>query len=150
LKFYLFWETAKVLAPGVQTVLLHMDEKWFFAIVVRKHNKSVPFLGVLPVHHAVHHKSHIDKLMVIATTAFLPFRNGMTKGGTAKRVSCVRVGAMRPAERDTYKRVYKGDGTFHYPKIETNRLRKKGDLYFKAMGSLEAERGRQRNRSLVC
>jgi hypothetical protein len=87
--FYLFCETANVLAPGVQTVLLHMDEKWFFAIVVRKHNKSVPYLGVLPVHHAAHHKSHIDKLMVIATTAFLPFANDVTKGGTARRVSCV-------------------------------------------------------------
>jgi hypothetical protein len=40
---------------------------------------------------------------------------------------------MRPAERDTYMRVYKGDGTFHYPKIEMNRLRKKDDLYFKSM-----------------
>jgi hypothetical protein len=49
-----------------------MDEKWFFAIVVRKHNKSVPFLGVLPVHHAVHHKSHIDKLMVIDRYNGLP------------------------------------------------------------------------------
>jgi hypothetical protein len=29
--------------------------------------------------------------------------------------------------------VYKGDGTFHYPKIYTNRLLRKGDLYFKSM-----------------
>jgi hypothetical protein len=57
----------------------------------------------------------------------------VTKGGTARRVSCVRVGALWPVERDTYKRVYKGDGTFHYPKIETNRLRRKGELYFKSM-----------------
>jgi hypothetical protein len=121
--------------PGDQIVKeeRHMDEKWFFAIVVRRNNKSVPFLGVAPVHHAVHHKSHIDKLMVIASTAFLPLGNDMTKGGEARRVSCVRVGAMRPAAKDTYKRVYKPDGGFHYPKIEENRLRKKGELYFKAM-----------------
>jgi hypothetical protein len=40
---------------------------------------------------------------------------------------------MQAAERETYRRVYKGDGTFHCPKIETNRLWKKDDLYFKSM-----------------
>jgi hypothetical protein len=63
--------------------------------------------------------------MVIATTAFLPFGNDVTKGGTARRVSCVRVGALQ--------RVYKDGGTFHNPKIETNRLRRKGELYFKSI-----------------
>ena len=38
--FYMFWETAMVVAAEIQTVLLHMDEKWFFAIVVRRNNKS--------------------------------------------------------------------------------------------------------------
>jgi hypothetical protein len=56
--FYLFWETAMILAPRVQTLLLHMDEKWFFC---------VPFLGVIPVHHVVHHKSHIDKLILTSS-----------------------------------------------------------------------------------
>jgi hypothetical protein len=41
---------------------------------------------------------------------------------------------MQPAERDTYKRAYKEGGTFHYPKIEANRLRRKGaELYFRPM-----------------
>jgi hypothetical protein len=29
--------------------------------------------------------------------------------------------------------VYKGGGTFHYPKMKTNRLRRKGELYFKSI-----------------
>jgi hypothetical protein len=31
--FYLFWETAMILVPRVQTVLLHMDEKDFFVML---------------------------------------------------------------------------------------------------------------------
>jgi hypothetical protein len=51
-----------LLAPGVQTVLMHMDEKWFFAIVVRRNNKSVPFLGVAPVHQTASRKASCGTL----------------------------------------------------------------------------------------
>ena len=40
---------------------------------------------------------------------------------------------MVPAARDTYRRVYRDDGTYHYPQIASNRLRRKGELYFKSM-----------------
>ena len=83
--------------------------------------------------------------MVIASTAFLPFGNDMMKGGEARKVSCVRVGAMRPASKDTYKRVYKPNGGFHYPKIEANRLRKKGELYFKSMEVTGSKEGTARS-----
>ena len=46
--------------------------KWFYSLVVRTHNKSIPFFGVSPVNHDVHHKSHLDKLMVVASFYFLP------------------------------------------------------------------------------
>lgn len=72
----MFWNAAKSLL-SVQVVQSHMDEKWFFGVVIRKHNKSVPFVGVIPVSHSVTHKSHINKTMAIASTAFVPHDNDM-------------------------------------------------------------------------
>lgn len=71
--------------------------------------------------------------MGIASTAFAPEGNDITKGGRAFRVNLVRVGRMVPAARDTYRRVYRDDGTYHYPQIASNRLRRKGEPYFKSM-----------------
>jgi hypothetical protein len=76
--FWLFWNSAQAFGSKAQIILAYMDEKWFYGIVVWKHNKRVPFLGVEPVSHSVHHKTHIHKTMAIATTAFLPFDNDMT------------------------------------------------------------------------
>ena len=47
-------------------------------------------------------------------------------------VSLVRVGKMVKATKDSYKRVYKDDGSYHYPKIAVNKLRSKGDEYFQS------------------
>eukprot|EP00978_Attheya_sp_CCMP212_P038298 scaffold188563_cov69-Attheya_sp.AAC.1 len=37
--WHLFWEGAKCVAGGVQFVLFQDDEKWFYSLVVRQHNK---------------------------------------------------------------------------------------------------------------
>ena len=47
-------------------------------------------------------------------------------------VSLVRVGKMVKATKDSYKRVYKDDGSYHYPKIPVNKLRSKGEEYFQS------------------
>jgi hypothetical protein len=133
MEFWVFWEGAKHF-NSVQLVVAHMDEKWFWAVVARKHLKYIPYLGVEPVIHGVQHKSHINKTMAIASTAFVPRNNDMeTGGGRALRVNLVRVGGMIPAEKDTYRRVYRPDGSYHYPKLPANILRKKGQEYFKGM-----------------
>jgi hypothetical protein len=132
LQFWVFWEGAKAFV-GVQVVLIQMDEKWCYEIVVRKNNKSVPFMGVEPVVHGVQHKSHIGKVLVIASTAFLPVDNDVTAGGEAFLVGLQRAGRLIPAERDTYKRVYAADGSYTYPKRLDNRLRVKGQEYFQGM-----------------
>jgi hypothetical protein len=125
--FWIFWSTAKAFAQKCQIILVQMDEKWFYALVVRRNNKSIPFLGVEPVNHPVRHKSHIGKVLVICSTAFEPTDNDMEKGGIAHKVSFERVGKMGTAEKDSYKRVYKPGGGYHYPKIAENRIRKAGD-----------------------
>jgi len=131
--FWIFWNTATSLRQEVQFVLVHMDEKWFYAIVTRRNNKYIPFMGIEPVNHSCHHKSHIYKVMGICSTGFAPIDNDMTKGGRTEKVSLVRVGKMLPAAKDTFKRVYRPDGSFHYPKIPENMLRQKGELYFKPL-----------------
>jgi hypothetical protein len=40
---------------------------------------------------------------------------------------------MQKAKKDSYKRVYQEDGTYHYPKIPENKLRMKGEMYFESM-----------------
>jgi hypothetical protein len=82
--------------------------------------------------------------MGIASTMFLPLHNDVERGGGAIKVSLVRVGRMVKAARDTFKRVYKLDGTYHYPKIRANRLRKKGDEYFKNMEVTGSKEGTEK------
>jgi hypothetical protein len=126
--FWIFWSmTAKTFAKGCQIILVQMDEKWFYALVVRRKNKSVPYLGIAPINHPVRHKSHIGKVLVIFSTAFEPIDNDIEKGGVAHKVSFTRVGRMTIAKRDSYKRVYKPDGGYHYPKLPENQLQKVGD-----------------------
>ena len=70
--------------------------------------------------------------MHIAMTSFRLNHNDITKGGQAYPLSLVRVGTMIKATKDSFKRVYKKDGDFHYPTVLSNRVRIKDNLYFKA------------------
>lgn len=90
----------------VQILFVYIDEKWFYAIVVRKNNRCVPHLGIVPMQCDVHHKSHVDKVMEICSTGFAPHDNDMRKGGTAHKshkISFTRVGHMVKAKKDSYK-----------------------------------------------
>jgi hypothetical protein len=134
--FWIFWTCAKLLAVAVQileVLFAHNDEKWIYTIVVRTHNKCVPVLGVFPVKQSVHHKSHIEKILALATTGFAPHNNNIEKGGVAHKISLTRAGRMQKAKKDSYKRFYQEDGTYHYPKIPENKLRMKGEMYFESM-----------------
>ena len=60
-------------------------------------------------------------------------------------VSLTRVGKSEKAVRNTYKRVYKPDGTYHYPKVQSNVLRKKGQFYFKNLEITGSSTGTTKN-----
>ncbi len=82
------------------------------------------------------HKNHnIGKELYVVATAYVlnEGSNDITKGGKAIPLACVQVGKMVKAKKNSYKRVYRDDGTFHYPKIEGNILRRAGIEYFKGM-----------------
>ena len=68
--------------------------------------------------------------MYIVLTAFFPKNNDITQGGITKMVSLVCVERMVKATKDSYKRVYKDDGSYYYPKIPANKLQSKGEEYF--------------------
>ena len=128
--FHLFWEGAKLVSKKVKIVYFHVDEKWFASIAVRMNGKICPSLGACPVYHRIHHKNNIDKLLLICVMAIVPHDNDLRKGGRTYKLSMARCGGMVTAKKDTYKRVYKNDGSYHYPKIPENRLRVAGQKYF--------------------
>ena len=140
INFWLFWNGAKLM-NGAQILLTHMDEKWFYGIVVRKHNKVVPCFGCYPRSMSVHHKSHINKIMAIAVTGFAPINNNVKAGGFGYKVCLNRAGKMMVAKKDSYKRVYNDDGTYCYPKISGNKLREKGKRYFESLEITGSSRG---------
>jgi hypothetical protein len=141
-RFWIFWGTAK-LFNSCQVILAHTDEKCFFAIIIHRHNKCIPFFGVYPVNHAIRHKSHIDKMMVIASTAFEPKKNDVEREGLAHKVSFSRVGQWTKATKDPFRRVYRDDGSYHYPKLPENRLQK-GRHNLAGPGDHREERRRER------
>ena len=139
-----FWGFVKYIPPDrVRVVQVHMDEKWFYAIRSKSNQKIVTAFGMEPDDSYVHHRNHIDKCMYVVVTACVLNENNFEMGGTAVPISCIRVGKYERAKKDTYKRVYKRSGGFHYPKILANLLRSKGQLYFRSVelrGSKEGTR----------
>ena len=99
-----------------------MDEKWFSTIKTRTNIKVSLGWGVEGDDSHVQHKSHVGKEMYIVVTAFILNNNDITKGRRAVPVSCIRLGRMVKAKQDSYRRVYKEDGSFHYPHIAANLL----------------------------
>ena len=125
-QFFLFWKSARaVSATNVIFVLVHMDEKWFYAVKTRSNCKVLTSIGLQPNDYYAQHKNHIGKEMYIVVTAFVLNENDITRGGKAIPIACVRVGRKVKATKDSYKRVYRDDGSFHYPNIASNLLQKK-------------------------
>ena len=107
-----------------------MDEKWFYAVRTTSNCKVLTSIGLEPNDYYAHHKSHFNKIMYVVVTAFVPIENDINKGGITIPVACVRVGREVEAQKNSYKRVYKDDGSYHYPPLPENLLRKKGEMYF--------------------
>jgi hypothetical protein len=49
--FHLFWEGAKLLKTTTQIMTVHLDEKWFYCLVVRSFNRMLPYFAVTPTYH---------------------------------------------------------------------------------------------------
>ena len=122
-----------------------MDEKWFYAVRTRSNCKVLTSIGLDPSDYRAHHRDHIGKEMYVVVTAYVLNDNDITQGGTAIPVSCVRVGKNVKAKKNSYKRVYKEDGTYTYPKLDENIKRKEGEEYFKSFDLVGAGEGSKKN-----
>ena len=54
--------------------------------------------------------------------------------GRAFPVAIIRVSKMVKADKDTFKHVYRDNGTYYYHRILQNQLQKKLKIYFKSCG----------------
>ena len=62
-----------------------------------------------------------------------------------KPILLTRVGKMVKASNNSYRWVYKNDGTYHYPKIENNIMRVKGKQYFTLVDLTGSKEGTAKN-----
>ena len=129
--WWTFWKCVRSIPTNRAIVVnVHMDEKWFYAVRARTNIKELTSIGLEGNYSRVHHKNNIEKTMYVVVTAYVPASgNDITKGGKAIPISCYRCVKMVKQSKDSYKRVYKDDGSYHYPKIPENLIKKKGDWY---------------------
>ena len=144
--WWFFWKSARAVpVEKVIFVLVHMDEKWFYAVRTRSNTKVLTSIGLEPNDYYAQHRNHIGKEMYIVCTAFVLNGSDITAGGKAIPIACIRVGKKVKAKKDSYKRVYNDDGTFSYPKIDENQIRKKGDMYFKSFELTGSSEGTEKS-----
>lgn len=127
--FWCFWHSARL--NGLRVILVHMDEKWFWACVARRNAKRISCLGITPKDFKVHHKSHIDKVMIIAASGIVVEDGNIENGGVGVKVGFVRAGKMVEAGQDAFRRAYNKDFTSWTMTGEQTRW--KGQMYFKSM-----------------
>jgi len=70
------------------------------------------------------------KILAFAMTAYAPKNNNFQLGGEAFKVLLERADAVVKAKQTSYKRQYRENGTYHYPKEDSNISRRAGDEYF--------------------
>ena len=69
----------------------------------------------------------------------------ITNGGRAFPVAIIRVGKMVRVDKYKFKCAYRDDGTYYYPRILENQIRKNGELNFKSFGLTGSSGGTEKN-----
>ena len=86
----------------VQVLNFHVDEKWFVSLLFQMYNKVAPDFGCSPVHHRIHHKNSIEKVLTICAIGIVPFNNDIHNGGMAEKICITRCGGLVKASKDSY------------------------------------------------
>lgn len=104
-------------------------------------------MGVYPVQQAVHHKTHSEKILALATTVFAPYDNDIEKGGVVYKISFIRAGELagNKGNKRQLQASVSRNGTYYYPKIPENKLHSKGEMYFESTEITGSNQGTAEN-----
>lgn len=114
------------LGDNAKILWVHFDEKWFKALVPRSNAKMCPALGIEKDSMSVHHKSHIEQVMMCACL-FYAFEGSPENGGEGGKIGFHRAMCARVALKDQRKSTRDVNGDLHY---DGPLIREKGDVYF--------------------
>jgi hypothetical protein len=106
-------------------LLIMYDEKWFWGLVIRRGAKCCKELGIEQNCFSAYHKSHINKVMAIAFTAFA-FEDCIENGGNAEKIAFIRAQGPKVAAKVQRACVRQADGRRKYC---GDVIRNKGDIY---------------------
>lgn len=133
-------------------MIVLVDEKWFYWLVMRSFNKMVPYFALTPTYHNQHTKNSAEKVLCVASVAFIPKENDPREGVKRFLLDFTRAGELRVAQCDAYRRVYYDDGTYTMPWNKNDWLRVRGVVYFVGMEittSLKGKNGKMKFPMLV-
>ena len=122
-------------------MLVYMNETWFWAVDKQRHNKKIISLEIQPIDHKTYHTSHINKVIGIVISGFLPVDNDIEKGRRIMKVGTYRAGRIMAARVDSYKRIDVDNESYTYSRLLDNRLRVKGQLYFNKKKERDQRKG---------
>jgi hypothetical protein len=87
------------------------DEKWFWGMVARRDVNACDELGVDPGDaFKAHHKSHTNKVMVVAITGFA-FKATIENGGVSVKLGCYHAQSHKIAWKEQMATVIQSDGS---------------------------------------
>ena len=96
-----------------------MDEKWFYAKVIRMFNKCIASLGIDIARGMSKNKRNIEKLMVIVVSGFFPHNNNIELGGRGVKIDFHRVGRyVRRKKIHTKGNIMKTSHHIHTPRMK--------------------------------
>jgi len=98
-----------VLGSG-KYLLIEFDEKWMWGLVVRSHTKCCPKLGLNTKYFKAYRKNHINKVMMMAITAFA-FMDGIENGEEAVKLGIFRAQSYKVAEKEVQEPARQADGS---------------------------------------
>ena len=108
---------------GGNYLLINYDEKWFYGMVTKSIAKV--FDGIERTNLKAYHKSHINKTMTVAFTAYA-FKDRIDNGGDGIKLGFFRAQSYKVAKRAVRQNVRQSDGSL---RAIGPIIRKKGDLY---------------------
>ena len=117
--------------PPQKILWIHYDEKWWYGHVNRANCKLLELLGLEKTHTYVYHKNHVDKVMVVAFTAYA-FENHVENGGDGVKLGFFRCEGARVAKMTVResRRLPAADGTTGALVRDGAIVRRSGDVYF--------------------